>query len=365
MSVLSTWTPDNPNDEACGRFHGLVLENISHQYGQNLSLSDVSLVVPYGDVLCLLGQSGCGKTTLMRIVAGVEKQSRGRVVLNGAEVAGSNSFLPAERRGVGLMFQDYALFPHMSVLANVSYGLRHLARSAAKAQALEALKRVRLAAYADKYPHELSGGEQQRVALARAIAPRPSILLMDEPFSGLDRRLRDSVRDEMLEILKQTNATCIIVTHDPEDAMRMGDTIALMHKGQIVQHASPEELYRDPKDMFVARFFSELCEFQGKVGANGIETVLGVFPSGDLPVGASVEMGIRPHNITLRTPQEDDVCGTIRSIRFVGEVDLCSLDVEGLSKPLDARIKAGNGFQVGMTVGIVTNPHDVLTFQSK
>ena len=179
----------------------LTFDNMSRRFGDTLALDRVSIDVEPGEVLCLLGPSGCGKSTLLRIAAGVERPSSGRILLDEQEVAGPNRFVPPEKRGVGLMFQDFALFPHLSILDNVAFGLKSLTRSEAKAEAYAALERVGLGHYAGEYPHILSGGEQQRVALARAIAPRPSVLLMDEPFSGLDPRLREKMREETLAIL--------------------------------------------------------------------------------------------------------------------------------------------------------------------
>ena len=199
-------------------------------------------------------------------------------MLDDLEVAGPSRFVPPEKRGVGLMFQDYALFPHMTILANVMFGLTSLDPAGAERAARAALGRVGLEDYAVDYPHALSGGEQQRVALARAIVPRPSVLLMDEPFSGLDRRLRDSVRDETLSVLRETRATAVIVTHDPEEAMRMADRIALMRRGRLVQVGTPEQLYVGPADLFAARFFSELDEIDGEARGGTVDTPLGRFP---------------------------------------------------------------------------------------
>ena len=214
----------------------LVLDEVGHVYpGGVMALEAVSLVVEPGEIVCLLGPSGCGKTTLLRIAAGIERQTSGRILIDGTELAGPGTFIAPEKRGIGLMFQDYALFPHMTILDNVMYGLKALPRGDADIAARRALSRVGLADYAGEYPHLLSGGEQQRVALARAIAPRPGVLLMDEPFSNLDRRMRDDVRDETIAMLREARATTIVVTHDPEEAMRMADRIALMRAGRLVQ----------------------------------------------------------------------------------------------------------------------------------
>ena len=248
----------------------LAFEEVSHVYPGNVAALDkVSLAVEPGEIVCLLGPSGCGKTTLLRVAAGIERQTGGRVLVDDQELAGPSTFMPPEQRGIGLMFQDYALFPHMSLLANVTYGLRALSKADAEIAARRALSRVGLEDYAGEYPHLLSGGEQQRVALARAIAPRPPVLLMDEPFSNLDRRMRDDVRDETVAVLREARATTIVVTHDPEEAMRMADRIALMRAGRLVQVGRPEELYRHPVDLMTARFFSEINEVAGTVRGRG------------------------------------------------------------------------------------------------
>ena len=223
----------------------LTYRGVTHRYGATPAVSDFSLDIAPGEIVSLVGPSGCGKTTLLRLAAGVERPSAGSILINEREVAGG-SFEPPERRGVGLMFQDFALFPHLSNLANVMFGLKWLPNAEAEREARAALDRVGLAKYAELYPHMLSGGEQQRVALARAVAPRPSVLLMDEPFSGLDRRLRDQVREEILHVLRESRVTCVIVTHDAEEAMLLADRIALMRAGRLVQEGEPRALYREP-----------------------------------------------------------------------------------------------------------------------
>jgi len=232
--------------------------NICHSYGNVQTLKGVSFDLAPGEIVCLLGPSGCGKSTLLRIAAGVERQTSGQIFMNNLEIAGPNCFLAPEKRGIGLVFQDFALFPHKSILENAAFGLRKLGKAQAMIAAKAALKRVGMLQYEQAYPYELSGGEQQRVALARAIAPRPQVLLMDEPFSGLDQRLRDKVRDETLAVLKETRACSLLVTHDPLEAMRMADRIILMREGNLAQIGTPKELFTNPVDAEAARFF---CDF--------------------------------------------------------------------------------------------------------
>ena len=341
----------------------LTFERLSHAYDGTIAVRDVDLDIAPGEVVCLLGPSGCGKTTLLRLAAGLEVPLSGRILVNGLETAGPSAFVPPERRGTGLMFQDYALFPHLSIAQNVAFGLDRLPRREAAREARLALRRVGLEAYADDYPHALSGGEQQRVALARAIAPRPSVLLMDEPFSGLDRRLRDSVRDETLAVLRETRATCIVVTHDPEEAMRMADRIALMRAGALVQVGTPRELYSKPVDLMAARFFSELNEIPGVVGAGAVSTPLGAFPvPAGLTPGAEVDVGVRPQGVICAAPSEPGAAGRILKRRFLGEVDLLEIAVEGLDFTLQARLRGAEELNVGDDVSVTLAPADVLIF---
>ena len=238
-------------------------------------MADVSLNLKPGEIACLLGPSGCGKTTLLRIAAGIEKPDAGRLLFDGQEMAGPARFVPPEKRNIGLMFQDFALFPHLSILENVAFGLKNLPPEEARTIARHALERVGLAHYAANYPHHLSGGEQQRVALARALVPRPQVMLMDEPFSGLDQRLRESVRAETLTLLRETRASCLLVTHDPVEAMGLADRIFLMRQGHLIQSGTPEQLYRQPADAAAARFFSDTNEVRGRVAGAAVDTALG------------------------------------------------------------------------------------------
>jgi iron(III) transport system ATP-binding protein len=341
----------------------LAFEDVYHAYGAVESVRGVTLEIKPGEVVSLIGHSGCGKTTLLRLAAGLERPTAGRVLLDGLEIAGPRAFVPPERRGIGLMFQDYALFPHLSNLENVMFGLRGFTRADAERQARQALERVSLGKLADEYPHMLSGGEQQRVALARAIAPRPAVILMDEPFSGLDRRLRDAVRADTLAILREARATCLIVTHDPEEAMRMSDRIALMRAGRLLGVGLPHDLYRRPGSLFAARFFSEMNEVAATVRGGKVETPLGLFDARQLGEGAAAVVCIRPQGIRVR-PAGHCIPGRVVARRSLGEVELFEIVVSGLEAPVLARVRDGGDWAPGEDVGVDVDPAEVLVFGS-
>lgn len=261
-------------------------------------VDDVSFTVEAGEVACLLGPSGCGKSTTLRIVAGVDMQDSGSIFVDGNLVCDTVFRIPPERRAIGLMFQDFALFPHLPVSENVAFGLKG-GYGANRARVADLLERVHMAPHLDSYPHELSGGEQQRVALARALAPRPRVLLMDEPFSGLDERLRDGIRDETLALLKDEGTAVLLVTHEPHEAMRMADQILLMRHGRIVQQGAPYNLYNAPADRQAAAFFSDINVLTGKVRGALTGTPFGDFLTPGVPDGSEVEIVIRPQHLKI------------------------------------------------------------------
>ncbi|MFG1358159.1 ABC transporter ATP-binding protein [Xanthobacter pseudotagetidis] len=339
----------------------LSFDNVSLSYGDVPAVRGVSLDIEPGEVICLLGHSGCGKTSLLRLAAGIERPDAGRILLDGREVASPATFVPPEKRGVGLVFQDFALFPHLNNLENVMFGLGALPRAEGLAEARRALARVDLEEVADAYPHELSGGQQQRVALARAMAPRPGILLLDEPFSGLDRRLRDQVRADTLAVLRDAKATSIIVTHDPEEAMRLADRIALVRRGELVQAGPPATLYRDPVDLNVARFFCEMNEVPGIAAGGRAETALGAFAVPAHVPDGPVVAAVRPAGIRIG-PRGCGRPGRVIDRRFLGELDLVEVMVEGVARPVVARLKDAGTAARGEEVGVTADPGEVLVF---
>ena len=280
---------------------GLELANISHRFGETLAVDDVSIGVETGEFVCLLGPSGSGKTTLLRLAAGLESLQIGRIAINGVAVAegGHAHQIPPERRGVGLMFQDYALFPHLTVAQNIAFGLRNGTRDAAWIE--RALADMRLAHLGDRYPHTLSGGQQQRIALLRALAPAPGILLLDEPFSGLDEHLRQRVRQETRAILAENGVTTLMVTHNPEAAMFLADRIVVLNDGRVAQDAAPVEIYTAPADPFIVRMFGPANEFGGVVRDGVLATPLGPVPAPGIGNGKRALCLVRADGVEVAT----------------------------------------------------------------
>ncbi|EEB85257.1 ABC transporter ATP-binding protein [Roseobacter sp. GAI101] len=277
----------------------LEIKHLKRAYGGRAVVDDVSLKIMPGQVTCLLGPSGCGKSTTLRMIAGVEMQDSGTIHVDGNLICDTVFRIPPERREIGLMFQDFALFPHLSVADNVGFGLKTGTKAERRARVEELLARVDLLRFIDGYPHQLSGGEQQRVALARALAPRPKIMLMDEPFSGLDNRLRDDIRDETLGILKEEGTAVLLVTHEPEEAMRMADEIALMRNGKIVQQGAPYNVYTRPIDRASVAFFSDANVLRAEVSGALAHTPFGRFLAPGVPDGTQVDIVFRPQHVRI------------------------------------------------------------------
>jgi iron(III) transport system ATP-binding protein len=275
----------------------ILLEGVSKRFGDVAAVREADLCVERGEVVALLGPSGCGKTTLLRLVAGFERPDGGSVHVDGKRVAGGGSWVPPERRRVGMVFQDYALFPHLTVGENVGFGIPRRDR-AQRVPMLLAL--VGLCGLGDRYPHELSGGQQQRVALARSLAPAPEVVLLDEPWSNLDPHLRCELRDEVASILRPLGVTVVLVTHDREEAFSLADRIALMRDGVVVQEGSPEDLYLRPSSRWAAEFVGAGNFLRGSVEADVVRTPLGSFPAnGASGAAGPVEVLVRPELLEL------------------------------------------------------------------
>ena len=300
------------------------------------AVSDVSLFLEEGEILTLLGPSGCGKTTMLRLIAGFEVPERGRVVIDGHLVAGEGARYPPERRGVGMVFQNYALFPHLTVAENVGFGLHPWPLPLRNARIEEVLRLVDLLALRDRYPHELSGGQQQRIALARALAPGPLVILLDEPFSNLDADMRVQVRQEVRDILRRSKMTALFVTHEQQGAFEISDRIAVMNKGRIEQLDTPENIFHSPGTPFVARFLGQTDLVPGVIHGDRVETELGSFPyftgcvdllsgadGGGLPDGTRVEAVIRPADLDVIPSRQGTA--TVRGRRFRGSDNLYTL----------------------------------------
>ncbi len=301
----------------------LAVAGLSHRFGRLQAVDDASLSVETGEIVALLGPSGCGKSTVLRLVAGLETVQLGQVTIAGEEVAGPGRSLPPEARSVGMMFQDFALFPHLTVAGNVAFGLARATTAQRRRAVLEALERVGLAARAAAWPHTLSGGEQQRVALARALAPSPRIMLLDEPFSGLDTVLRNALREATARILREAGTPTLIVTHEPEEAMLIADRIALMRAGRIHQFGEPDILYRAPADPFCATFLGEAQRFDGRVRGGRVATPLGSIAAPGLADGTAAQALIRPEGV--RFDHEAGVAATVCEVRSLGRSGVVTL----------------------------------------
>jgi iron(III) transport system ATP-binding protein len=311
----------------------LEIAALTHGYGARTILDRVSFSGAIGEVLCLLGRSGCGKTTLLRLIAGLEKPRDGCISINGQDFTAPGTFVPPDKRGVGMMFQDYALFPHLTALENANFGRK----PAGAPDAMALLSRVGLDHAAHRYPHTLSAGEQQRVALVRALVSQPTLLLIDEPFSNLDGGTRDDVRRLTLALLRETRTTAVIVTHDPAEAMTLADRIVLLREGRVEQIATPTDLYRRPRTLFAARYFSELNEV----------------------ARAGTPAYLRPHDVDL----VDTAAGTplrVTDVSYTGENTHVTL--AGAGGPMKASVRGIRTVKVGDDIGIKYDAKDLLEF---
>lgn len=341
----------------------LELESIVRRFGARAAVDGLSLRLPQGSIGCLLGPSGCGKTTALRCIAGFEPVDAGRIRAHGRELSSVGVTVPPETRQFGMVFQDYALFPHLSVLENVAFGLHRTPRTARSRRASEMLEIVGLLEFSNAYPHQLSGGQQQRVALARALAPQPQLILLDEPFSSLDVELRERLGHEVRSILKAVNATALLVTHDQQEAFAVADVVGVMREGRLEQWDAPYELYHRPATRFVADFIGQGVFVAGDVvGADAIRTELGVLRMNDaahLSPGARVDLLLRPDDVIH--DDASDLRAEVRHRAFRGAEFLYTLKLSSGTLLL-ALVPSHHDHAVGEHIGIRVEPDHLVAF---
>lgn len=341
----------------------LEVRNIECRYDQHQVVQNFSMHVSKGSLVCLLGPSGCGKTTVLRAIAGFEPLVDGEIVLRGITASRASYTLAPEKRRLGMVFQDYALFPHMSVSDNIGFGLRGMSLAAKRDTSERLLHTVGLSGFRERFPHELSGGQQQRVALARALAARPDLILMDEPFSNLDVDLRERIGLEVRDILKSEGIASILVTHDQQEAFVLADMVGIMHQGRIVQWDSPINLYHEPSTRFVADFIGQGVFLKGRLKApDSVETEVGTI-QGDRaytwPLGSSVDVLLRPDDI-LPDP-DSHLRGEIVQKAFRGASILYSLKLPTGSKVLSV-FPSHFDYHLGDQVGIRIAAQHLIAF---
>ena len=316
------------------------IEGVTKSYDDVTPVKDISLSIYKGELFSLLGQSGCGKTTLLRILAGFEKPTSGRILIDGVDVTD----WPAYKRPVNMMFQSYALFPHMTVYQNIAFGLKQdgLGKSAINDRVKEVLSLVQLDGYESRKPHQLSGGQKQRVALARSLAKRPKLLLLDEPLTALDKKLREQTQFELVNIQEKVGITFIVVTHDQEEAMTMSTRMAIMDEGKIRQVGVPHDIYEFPNSRYVAEFIGSINLFEGVVVEQELDHVLIETPeinrlcysahTGAVPVGSNVTLAIRPEKLMVSSLKpsypRNWAQGVIKEIAYLGDISIYYVELE-------------------------------------
>ncbi len=346
----------------------LEFSDVSLSFGGVVAVDGVDFDIAGGEVVCLLGPSGCGKTTTLRLAAGLEVPDTGHISIAGRQVAGDGENIPPEKRNLGLVFQDYALFPHLTVAENVGFALRHMPPQQRRERVTALLARVGLENHGGQYPHMLSGGEAQRVALVRALAPEPALMLLDEPFSNLDTRLRGDIGSETLHLLRDMGASVLLVTHDPEEAMRMADRIALMRKGKIVQIGSADELYSCPENGFVARFFGDINVLHAVVEQGRAETPFGTVAAKGIDDGVIAEILFRPEALRVPESMAGDgknglyPSGHVVAARRIGADCHLEMRLDQGAAPIRARIRGFEPPPEGSLLTLALKPQDIFVF---
>lgn len=347
----------------------LALDNVKLIYDKQVVVEDISLSLRDGEIACLLGPSGCGKTTLLRAIAGFKSLESGSIHSSGQILSSSSNTVPPEKRNIGMVFQDFALFPHLSVGDNICFGIRRQGRAERRQRMQELMALIGLVGNENKYPHELSGGQQQRVALARAIAPKPRLLLLDEPFSSMDVELRSALAKEVRTILKHETITAVMVTHDQHEAFSMADRIAVLNQGRLLQWADAETLYHSPINEFVAHFVGRSNFLKGVVRGDLVETALGRFcyrkqisqGADSFAEGQEVKVLIRPEYIQMQSHSVSQV--QLISREFLGGYYMYCLGLEN-GEEVQALLPSLANYQLGETIGITLSTDKVSIFDN-
>jgi putrescine transport system ATP-binding protein len=337
----------------------LEIRNLTKSFDGQAAVDDVSLTIYKGEIFALLGASGCGKSTLLRMLAGFEQPTQGQIVLDGQDM----SNVPPYQRPINMMFQSYALFPHMTVEQNIAFGLKQdkLPSAEIKARVAEMLTLVHMQEFAKRKPHQLSGGQRQRVALARSLAKRPKLLLLDEPMGALDKKLRDRMQLEVVDILERVGATCVMVTHDQEEAMTMAGRIAIMNRGKFVQIGEPEEIYEHPNSRFSAEFIGSVNVFEGVlqertddaliIESPGLRHALKVDPDASVVDGVPVYVALRPEKIALCEEAPEDGCnfavGEVVHIAYLGDLSIYHVKLHS-GQMITAQLQNDHRYRKGM-----------------
>lgn len=342
----------------------LELKNIEIRYGNNVAVKDFSLRVKEGSLVCLLGPSGCGKSTILRAIAGLEPIQDGEIIISGNSVSNNTYTLPANKRQLGMVFQDYALFPHMTIENNICFGLRHKSTVEKKRLLKEMVETVGLQGLEHRYPHELSGGQQQRVALARALVVKPKLILMDEPFSNLDVELRERLSNDVRRILKEQGVTGILVTHDQSEAFAVADMIGILYQHKLQQWDTAYNLYHDPINRFVANFIGQGKFLQGVMQSHGvIKTELGSFSGDrayDWPVGTEVDILVRPDDIL--PDEHGPLSAKVTNKAFKGSEILYTITLGEHSELLCA-FPSHYDYVIGEKINVKLDLHHLIAFK--